>query len=374
MSASAPKKPVYLDYNATAPCRPAAADALARALEAGGNPSSVHAVGRAARATLEAARRAVAALAGAGPEEVLFTSGATEADNLALRATGAEQVAVSAVEHDAVLSARPDGELAPVDGAGRLDLQALRDLLGTEASGTLVSLMAVNNETGVIQPIQEASEIVHAAGARLHVDAAQAAGRIDLAPIWAAADYLSLSAHKLGGPPGVGALLIREGAPFTPQSHGGGQERRRRAGTENLPGIAGFGAAAEALTADWREEAARIAALRDALEAAVRRIAPRAMIAGEGAPRVCNTSAIALPGLAAEKQVMALDLAGIAVSAGSACSSGKVTKSHVLSAMGWPDDLAGSSIRVSLGWATTEDDVARFLDAYERLAAKAEAA
>ena len=374
MSASAPKKLVYLDYNATAPCRPAAAAALARALQAGGNPSSVHAAGRGARATLEAARRAVAALAGAGPEEVLFTSGATEADNLALRATGAERVVVSAIEHDAVLAARPDRELAPVDAAGRLDLDALRDLLGPKAAGTLVSLMAVNNETGVIQPIEEAGEIVQAAGARLHVDAAQAAGRIDLASIWAAADYLSLSAHKMGGPPGVGALLIREGAPFAPQSHGGGQERRRRAGTENLPGIAGFGAAAEALAAGWREEAARIATLHDALEAAVRRIAPRALIAGEGARRVCNTSAIALPGLAAEKQVMALDLAGIAVSAGSACSSGKVTKSHVLSAMGWPDDLAGSSIRVSLGWATTEDDVARFLDAYERLAAKAEAA
>jgi len=370
--------PVYLDYNATAPCRPSAAAAAARALETGGNPSSVHAAGRAARAALESARRAVATLTGAEAEEVLFTGGATEADNLALRATGAARVLVSAVEHDAVLAARADREILPVTGDGRLDLEALNRALGEGLDAgdaqTLVSLMAVNNETGAIQPIAEAAAIVRAAGARLHVDAAQAAGRLDLAPIWAAADYLSLSAHKLGGPPGVGALAIRAGAPFHPESLGGGQERRRRAGTENLPGIAGFGAAAEELTAGWRAEAARVQILRDRMEAELCAQAPGAVIAAADAPRAGNCCCVALPGLAAEKQVMALDLAGVAVSAGSACSSGKVTKSHVLSAMGWPDDLAGSAIRVSLGWATTAADVERFLAAYEKLAAKAKAA
>ncbi|MEQ8604495.1 MAG: cysteine desulfurase family protein [Marivibrio sp.] len=366
--------PVYLDYNATAPCRPCAAAAAARALESGGNPSSVHSAGRGARATLESARRAVAALAGAAPEAVLFTAGATEADNLALRAVDAERVLVSAVEHDAVLAARADREIAPVDGQGRLDLAALERALSSGAGDTLVSVMAVNNETGVVQPIEDVAALVRAAGARLHVDAAQAAGRMELAPVWSAADYLSLSAHKMGGPPGVGALLIRAGAPFQPESLGGGQERRRRAGTENLPGIAGFGAAAQELAEGWRAEAARVEALRDRLEAGVRASAPQVVIAGADAPRVGNTSCIALRGLPAEKQVMALDLDGVAVSAGSACSSGKVTKSHVLSAMGWPDDLAGAAIRVSLGWATRDDDVDRFLAAYEKLAAKAKAA
>lgn len=372
----------YLDYNATAPCRPMAAQAAAAALGAAGNPSSIHAAGRAAHAILDRARCAVAALAGAEPAEVVFTSGATEADNLALRATGAKRVLVSAVEHDAVLAARPDREILPVDAAGHLDLEALDAALAAPAAGsdappgsaTLVSVMAVNNETGVIQPIAAVAERVRAAGARLHVDAVQAAGRIDLRPIWAAADYLSLSGHKMGGPPGVGALLVRDGAPLQAEALGGGQERRRRAGTENLPGIAGFGAAAAELVDGWPAEVARVAALRDRLEAEARRIAPAVRIAGAGAPRVGNTSCLALAGLAAEKQVIALDLAGVAVSAGAACSSGKVTRSHVLQAMGWSDAWAGAAIRVSLGWASGARDVDRFLAAYEKLAAKAQAA
>ncbi len=374
-----PGTPVYLDYNATSPCRPEAARAVADALAAGGNPSSVHGMGRAARARLEAARRQVAALADADPAQVIFTSGATEADNLALRATGAGAVLVSAIEHDAVLSARPDQEILPVDADGRVAPEVLkealsrRDRTGPEAP-SLVSIMAVNNETGVIQPIEALASVAKRGGARLHVDAAQAAGRIDLAPLWAVADMMSLSAHKLGGPPGVGALLIRDGVPFAAENRGGGQERRRRAGTENLAGIAGFGAAAQTLAAGWREEAERIEMLRDRLEAGVRALGAPVEIAGRGAPRVGNTSCLALPGFAAEKQVMALDLAGIAVSAGSACSSGKVTRSHVLEAMGWPEQTAGAAIRVSLGWASEPDHVDAFLAAYEKLAAKAAAA
>ncbi|MBP5857023.1 cysteine desulfurase [Marivibrio halodurans] len=368
---------VYLDYNATAPCRPAARAAVAEALAMGGNASSVHGAGRAARAAIERARASVAALAGAEPADLIFTSGATEADNLALRGTGAGHVLVSAVEHDAVTAARPDAGTIPVDGEGRVDLDALDRLLGTVGTGgdgILVSVMAVNNETGAIQPVAAVAERVHAVGGLLHVDAAQAAGRIALAPIWDVADLMSLSAHKMGGPPGVGALLARAAVPLRADSLGGGQERRRRAGTENLPGIAGFGATADELAGGWREESARIAALRDDMEARLAAIAPAAVVAARSAPRAGNVSCIALPGLAAEKQVMALDLAGVAVSAGSACSSGKVTRSRVLDAMGWPPALAGAAIRVSLGWASGEADVDAFLAAYEKLARKAEAA
>jgi cysteine desulfurase len=347
---------------------------VADALSLGGNASSVHRAGRAARACLEAARRDVAALAGARAADVLFTSGATEADNLALRRTGADHLLVSAVEHDAVLQARDDRTLIPVDAAGLVDLAALERLLGESDGKTLVSIMAVNNETGVIQPIAEAAQIIKRAGARLHIDAAQAAGRIDLEALWDCADMMSLSAHKMGGPPGVGALLIRAGLPFMAESLGGGQEQRRRAGTENLAGIAGFGAAARELCAGWRDEAARIDALRVRLEAGALERAPTLQVAGAQAPRVANTSCLALPGFSSEKQVMALDLAGIAVSAGSACSSGKVTRSPVLHAMGWSDDLSGAAIRVSLGWASGQADVDAFLLAYEKLAAKAKAA
>lgn len=368
-------RPTYLDYNATAPCRPAAQAAVADALALGGNASSVHGAGRAARALLERARGQVAALADADPADVIFTSGATEADNLAIAGLGASRVLISAVEHDAVAAARPDATVVPVDVTGQVDLGALDRLLAETASGRLlVSVMAVNNETGVIQPIEAVAGRVRAAGGMLHVDAAQASGRLDIGPIWAHADLMSLSAHKMGGPPGVGALLARVDTDLAARQVGGGQERRRRAGTENLAGIAGFGAAAEELSAGWSTEATRITALRDDLEARVAGIAPGARIAGADAPRVGNVSCIALPGLAAEKQVMALDLAGVAVSAGAACSSGKVTRSRVLDAMGWPPDLAGAAIRVSLGWASTADDVETFHRAYERLARKAEAA
>ena len=356
----------YLDWNATAPLREEARAAVAAALSIGGNPSSVHRRGRAARRIVEEARAWVASLAGASPEEVVFTSGGTEANHLALMGTGRERVLVSAVEHDSVLRAVANAEHIPVDGEGCLRLAALDALLGGDARPALVSVMLANNEIGVIEPVAEIAEIAHRHGALFHCDAVQAAGKLPLDLAATGADLLSLSAHKLGGPPGVGALLLRGGIEVAPILRGGAQEGRRRAGTENLPGIAGFGAAA-------RAAAAEIAAydgvrrLRDALEAELRRLAPDAVVFGAAVARLPNTTAIAMPGTPAETQVIALDLDGVMVSAGAACSSGKVTQSHVLEAMGAGPELARSAIRVSLGWSTTEAEIGHFLGAWTAL-------
>lgn len=370
---------IYLDHNATSPLRPEAREAMIAAFEAGGNPSSAHAPGRAARNRVEEARERVAALCGACAEDLVFTSGGTEAINLALAsavADGARRLLVSAIEHDAVLDfARASGaevvEL-PVGRTGILDLDALKDALGEDGSDALVAVMLANNETGVIQPVAEAAEIAHEAGARIHVDAVQGLGKLHLSMSELGADYLSLSAHKLGGPQGAGALALGEGAPLVRRQHGGGQERGRRSGTENVAAIAGFGAACAAASPD---DYAALAPWRDALEQRLKMDAPEIIVLGGGAARTPNTLCFAAPGFASETQVMALDLAGFAVSAGSACSSGKVTKSHVLSAMGLSDDLAGSAIRVSLGWDSKEDDAARFagawLTAYQRIKARA---
>ncbi|WP_334163426.1 cysteine desulfurase family protein [Phenylobacterium sp.] len=359
---------VYLDYNATAPVRPEAAAAVARALEAGGNPSSVHAAGRAARATVEQARSAVADLIAAPASTVVFTSGGTEANALAVEsavAAGARRLIVSAIEHDSVLeSARATGaavEVLPVDADGVADLAWLAERLGRwdAADGKpFVALMLANNETGVIQPVKEASEIVRAADGWLHVDAIQAAGKIVIDSRGMGADTLSVSAHKLGGPQGVGALTFGPRATLSRRLHGGGQERGRRAGTENVPGIAGFGAAARA--ANPRELAAQ-AAWRDAVAARLK--AGGCTIMGEGAPRLPNTLCFATPGFSSELQVMGLDLTGVMVSAGSACSSGKVKPSPVLIAMG-QGDLAACAIRVSGGWNTSESDWNRFAEAW----------
>jgi len=350
---------VYLDYNATAKVRPEAAAAMARALELGGNPSSVHAAGRAARAIVEEARAEVAALVGANAPSVVFVSGATEANALAIEsavAAGFERILVGATEHDAVLeNARAAGlpyEIWPVDGRGLADLDWLADRLNS-GPPALVCLMAANNETGVIQPVAAAAALVRAAGGWLHVDAVQAAGKIALDFAALGADTLALSAHKLGGPQGVGALVAGPRATLSRRLHGGGQERGRRAGAENTPGIAGFGAAANA--ADLPAIAAQ-SAWRDDLAAAVTRAG--AVVLGEGAPRLAQTLCFAAPGFASELQVMGLDLAGVMVSAGAACSSGKVKPSRVIEAMGRPD-LAPFAIRVSGGWATTAADWAR---------------
>lgn len=344
---------VYLDHNATAPLREAAREAALEAMAATGNASSVHAAGRRARAMIEAARSSVAELAGAGTRGVVFTSGGTEANALALLGCARPRLLVSAVEHPSVLAVRADAQAIPVDGQGVLDLGALEAMLDADDAPTLVSVMAANNETGVLQPLAEVVRLAHARCALVHCDAVQAAGRMALDGL--GADFMTLSGHKLGGLQGAGALVLAPGVELTAIQRGGGQELGRRAGTEPLPAIAAFGAAARDAAGD---DMAAVAALRDRLEAAMLAAVPGARVMGRGAARLANTLAIAHPAIAAETLVMGFDLAGVAVSAGAACSSGKVAVSHVLEAMG-QGALARNTIRISLGATTTSDDVGR---------------
>ncbi|WP_372015991.1 cysteine desulfurase family protein [Tistrella mobilis] len=364
----------FLDHNAGAPLLPAARARMIEVLDLAGNPSSVHAEGRAARAVVEQARAEIAALCGTRPDRVLFTSGGSESNAWMLHQAAVGPLAVSAVEHDSVLAAAPHAPRIPVDDQGVVHphaVAAVLDRLPDGGAGALVAVMAVNNETGVIQPVAEIAALVHARGGRVACDAVQAAGRLDLGTLCGAVDFLSLSAHKIGGPKGVGALVAGpeiEPAALIP----GGQEYRRRGGTENLAGIAGFGAAAAVLCAtDRAAEALRLAALRDRIQAALADAAPDVLFPGRDAAfgRVANTLSVVLPGIAAETQVMRMDLAGIAVSAGSACSSGKVAASPVLAAMGL-GDLAGQAIRVSLGAGSTADDAEAFIAAWCRMAAR----
>ncbi|WP_339949884.1 aminotransferase class V-fold PLP-dependent enzyme [uncultured Albimonas sp.] len=340
----------YLDWNATAPLRPEAKAAMLAAMELTGNPSSVHAEGRAARAAVERARAQVAAMAGVSPGEVIFTSGATEA---AATVLSHGPVTALATEHDCVL--KWADRTVPVDRRGRAEPVTHSCAL----SGTL-AWAGASGETGVIQsaPPQTSARVV--------ADMVQAAGKVPLASLWHGWDIALLSAHKLGGPKGVGALILREGREIAPLLRGGGQELGRRSGTENVVGIAGFGAAAEAALAELEAGVwDRIAALRDGLEARLRDAAPELAIVGEGAPRLPNTACVALAGWRGETQVMQMDLAGYAVSAGSACSSGKAGPSRALEAMGLGPEIAGSAIRVSLGPTTTEAEVAGFAAAWE---------
>jgi cysteine desulfurase len=334
-----------------------------------GNPSSVHSFGRAARRIVEDARRQVAALVSGRTDDVIFTSGGTEANNLALRGCGCGRILVSAIEHPSVLEAADDIETVPVDGDGIVDLDALARMLECGGAPAIVSVMLANNETGVVLPVAEAARIAHRKGALIHCDAVQAAGRSRLDMDALGVDMLTLSAHKMGGPKGVGALVVCDRIHLNPIIRGGGQERGRRSGTENLPGIAGFGAAAD-VAADEVDAAQAAASLRDRLEDRILRDVPWARIVGAGVRRLPNTSCVALPGISAETQIMALDLAGFAVSAGSACSSGKVKASHVLKAMGLPGEIAGCAIRVSLGPTNDESEIDRFVAAYSDFAAR----
>lgn len=342
---------------------------MSHALDQWGNPSSVHSFGRAARRILEDSRQAVAELAGADAKAVVFTGGGTEANNLALRGCGRRRILVSAVEHPSVLEAADTIETIPVDADGVVELDALRAMLGV-GEEAVVSIMLANNETGVVQPVAEAAALAHQAGALFHCDAVQGAGKLPLDIRALGADLMTLSAHKIGGPKGAGAMVVADHVELAPILRGGGQERGRRAGTENLPGIAGFGAVAELAPADL-SAADRMAALRDRLEEYVLAGIPGARIVARQANRLANTSCIALPGISAETQVMALDLAGFAVSAGSACSSGKVKASHVLAAMGLGSDIAGCAIRVSLGHGNGEADIEGFAAAYRAFAERA---
>jgi len=353
----------YLDWNATAPLRPEAAAAITAALAHCGNPSSVHRWGRAVRQMVERAREAVAALVGGDPEGVVFVSGGTEANHLALFGSGRERVLVSAVEHSSVLQAMPAAERIAVDANGIVDLTRLNQQLAADPRPALISVMLANNETGVIEPVAEIAAIAHRHGALFHCDAVQAAGKIPVDVAAIGADLVSLSAHKLGGPPGIGALIVRGMAELSPMIRGGGQERGRRAGSENLPGIAGFAAAAVAAM-DGLAGYDGVRQLRDSLDASLITAAPEAIVIGAAAWRLPNTTAIALPGLSAETQIIALDLDGVMVSAGAACSSGKVGPSHVLQAMGAAPEIAGCTIRISLGWSTTEAEIDHFLTAW----------
>lgn len=353
----------YLDYNATAPVRAGVLARMQAVLAQAGNPSSVHGRGRLARAAVERSRDALAAALGAPSAGVIFTSGASEANALALTGLGPGRVVACAVEHPSVLAHA--ARIVPVDKTGTVDLAALDAVLADEGAGAVVAVMLANNETGLISPVAEVAALARGHGAWLHCDAAQALGKVavDLAAL--GADSLSVSAHKMGGPQGAGALVLADpDAPLRPLIAGGGQERFRRAGTENVAAIAGFAAALEP---DLAAEAARIGLLRDRMEEAVLGAVADAVVIGRGHGRLPNTSAIALPGVPAERAVMMLDLDGVMVSAGSACSSGKIGKSHVLDAMGL-GETAGETIRISLGWASEERDVERFLGAFARLA------
>jgi cysteine desulfurase len=373
----------YFDYNATAPLRLVARQEMLSALDLIGNPSSVHLEGRTARRSVEAARAGVAALVGGAPRNVTFTASGTEAANLALTpriespsaAGPLTRLIVSAGEHPCVLRGHrfaPEAvETARVDDQGRIDLDALEAAVRREGGKVALALQAANNETGVIQPVAEASALIHEAGGVVICDAVQLAGRLRCDFATLGADFLLLSAHKLGGPKGAGALVAAsEDTRITaPLLRGGGQERGLRAGTENVPALAGFGAAAQAAANEIDAEGARLAALRDDVERHVLNTAPDAAVFGAGVQRLPNTLCFAVPGVTAETLVIGLDLAGFAVSSGAACSSGKVTRSHVLTAMRVEPGLAAGAVRLSLGWATTADEIARFGDAFGRLLA-----
>ena len=363
----------YLDYNATAPVRPEVVSAVTSVLESAGNPSSVHKDGRGAKAKIEAARETIARLAGSTSGAVIFTSGGTEANNLALcsSANQGRHLIISAVEHDSVLNVSRDrsdrSSQIPVTRDGIVDVEYLSNELSHLSERTVVSVMLANNETGVIQPIARVVEVARAYGTIVHCDGVQGPGKIPVNLEELGADLMTLSAHKFGGPQGVGALVIREGVELPGKLlYGGGQEQGHRAGTENVPGIVGFGAAAASVLSD-PGEAGRMEALRDKLEAEVCSLGADTFIIGTNVPRLPNTSCIVMPGVPAETQVMSLDLAGVRVSAGAACSSGKVSSSHVLRAMGLPEDQNGSAIRVSLGWASQAEDVEHFVEAWQAL-------
>lgn len=358
---------IYLDYNATAPIRPEVIELMCEIMDTVGNASSVHEPGRQARQRVEIARQQVAELVSASAKNIIFTGSGTEADNLALRGFLPRHLIVSGVEHGAILAPAllldPYATIIEIGPQGQLDLASLEAALNASTEPALVSLMLANNETGIIQPVAEASEIAHGHDALVHCDGIQGAGKILVDIDQLGVDLLSLSGHKIGGPQGVGALVMREDRTVLAQMVGGGQEMGRRSGTENVAGIAGFGEAAR-LAASELEQFAELTTMRNRMEEQLAEVAPSRKVIGSDVPRLPNTSCVTMPGVRSDTQVMALDLAGISVSAGSACSSGKVSASHVLDAMGMELDEAMTAIRISLGRSTTEDEINRFVETW----------
>lgn len=360
---------IYLDHNATTPIKPVARDALFAALESPGNASAIHKAGRLARRMLEDARATVVRTFNLGARDVVvFTSGATEANNLVLRGSKLERLIVSAIEHPSVLEAARGSGLAvdilPVLPNGLINIDALETFLKGNTRQTLISVMLVNNETGVIQPLDQVVALARRYGALVHTDAVQAVGRVPFDVQKLGVDFVSISGHKIGGPQGVGVLIIANCAVIQPQITGGNQEKNLRAGTENLAAIVSFAAVLENLDTTANDQ---LALWRDRIENELSAAAPNLRIFGKDVPRVANTTMFALPGISSETQLIALDLAGICVSNGSACSSGTVKASHVLRAMGADDAVAGSSLRISLGWNNTQDDVERFITAWLKM-------
>ncbi len=366
-------KTTYIDHNATTPPLPEVIAAVCDAMGlTGANPSSVHANGRAARKLIDDAREAVAALVGAAPAEVIFTSGGSEANNTVIMASGRRRVLVSPTEHAAVLKTvltrSVDSDLVPVDHNGLVDLQGLEALLAEDDEPALVCIMAANNETGVLQPMAEISQLAHRHGALVHCDAVQAVGKIPVDVRAWGLDYLALSGHKIGGPQGIGALVRCVEAPLSSFITGGGQEHGLRAGTENVAAISGLGVAARIAAETLDEKISRLGGYRDALEAGIKALSPATKIFCEEVPRLPNTSNFSLPGVRSDRQLLALDLAGVSVSAGSACSAGKVEPSHVLDSMDVDPEISTTALRVSFGWSSEAVDVQRFLDAWADLA------
>lgn len=356
---------IYLDYNATCPIRPEVVEAVAGAMAHTGNASSIHGDGRAARKMVEDARGALADFVNVRPAQVIFNSGATEGNNTILSGYQDKKILIGATEHPSIIEAAPNAQTIPVDKNGVIDLAALDALL--ENAPALIAVQFVNSETGVIQPIADIAARAKAKGALVLCDAVQAAGRLPLDFKSLGVDFMTLSAHKFGGPQGIGALIFREGQLLPKLLRGGGQEKRQRAGTENVAAIAGFGVAAQ-MAFDARPTWDKhCRALQEKLETGLRQIANDIVIVSAGAPRVANTSNILLPGISAETQLMAMDLAGVSVSSGSACSSGAFKASHVLTAMGYDEAASKSALRFSLGWATTDADIEKALEAYETM-------
>lgn len=366
------KKNIYLDYNATAPMRPEVAERMGSLLGMPLNASSVHANGREGKRLIDAARRQVATLTGADANNVIFNSGATEANNTVLKYFAANgKACVSAIEHPSVLEARPDAIILPVTPAGLVDLEAAENIIA-ENKPALVSCQLVNSETGIIQPVAKLSQIARKYGAYFHCDAVQAAGRIPLNMTELGIDFMTLSSHKIGGPQGVGALVLGLCGETPSLLDGGGQEKKARAGTENVAGIAGFGLAAKLAQTDLSAAKDRAASFCASLESGLQKINSAIRIYGQDqdTPRVPNTLFFSIPGVSSETLLMAFDLEGICVSNGSACSSGTVKPSAVLKAIGADDTEASSAIRISTGWNTTQDDINAFLSAFEKIMAR----